>query len=107
MLLRTKTTFQLQKMIVFLSPSVYILLDADYIKDIARGEGVGVGGLEIAQNDAHRNGHSRRDILTVIVRQGSGVVAEGAAGYYLDIFFSRHISLFFFLPLAGRRPNID
>ena len=34
------------------------------------------------------------------------VLAVGAGGGCLDIFFS-HLSLLFFLPFSGRRPDID
>ena len=40
------------------------------------------------------------------VGQGSTVLTVGAGGGCLDIFLSSIISLFF-LPLSGRRPDID
>ena len=40
------------------------------------------------------------------VGQGSIVLAVGAGRGYLDIFLSSITSLFF-LPLSGRRPDID
>ena len=40
------------------------------------------------------------------VGQGPTAHALGAGGGYLDIFLSSFISLFF-LPLSGRRPDID
>ena len=42
----------------------------------------------------------------VIVWQGPTALAVGAGGGGLDIFLSSIISLFF-LPLFGRRPDID
>ena len=40
------------------------------------------------------------------VGQGPTALAVGAGGGCLDIFLSSIISLFF-LPLSGRRPNVD
>ena len=45
-------------------------------------------------------------LICIIVRQGPTALAMGAGGGCLDIFFSSITSLFF-LPLSGRRPNID
>ena len=45
-------------------------------------------------------------LIWMIVGQGPIALAVGAAGGCLDIFFSSIISLFF-LPLSGRRPDID
>ena len=42
----------------------------------------------------------------MIVGQGPLALAIGAGGGCLDIFFSSITSLFF-LPLSGRRPDID
>ena len=44
--------------------------------------------------------------LDYIVGQGPTMLAVGAGGGCLDIFLSSIISLFF-LPLSGRRPDID
>ena len=43
-------------------------------------------------------------LIWIIVGQGPTVLAVGAGGGCLDIFFSRH---FFFLPLSGGWPDID
>ena len=50
-----------------------------------------------------------RGVLLNWVRVGQGptVLAVGAGGGCLDIFFSRLSFLFFFLPLFGRRSDID
>ena len=45
-------------------------------------------------------------LIWIIVGQGPAALAVGASGGCLDIFFSSVISLFF-LPLSGRRPDID
>ena len=45
-------------------------------------------------------------LIWIIVRQGPSALAESAGGGCLDIFLSSIISLFF-LPLSGRRPDID
>ena len=45
-------------------------------------------------------------LLWIIVGQGPTVLAVGAGGGCMDIFFSFIFSLFF-LSLSGRRPNID
>ena len=49
-----------------------------------------------------------RGVLLIWIRVGQGptVLAVGAGGDCLDIFLSSIISLFF-LPLSGRRPDID
>ena len=44
--------------------------------------------------------------IWIIVRQGHTVLAVAAGGGCLDIFLSSIISLFF-LPLTGRRRDID
>ena len=44
--------------------------------------------------------------IWIRVGQGSTALAVGAGGGCLDIFLSSIISLFF-LPLFGRRPDID
>ena len=49
----------------------------------------------------------RSDLLIwIIVGQGPTVLAVGVGGGCLDIFLSYIISLLF-LPLSGRRPDID
>ena len=51
-----------------------------------------------------------RDILLfwIRVRQGPVALAEGAgAGGVIRIFLLSSIISFFFLPLSGRRPDID
>ena len=50
-----------------------------------------------------------RDVLLIwiIVRQGPIVLTVGAGGVCLDIIFLSSFSSLFFLPLSGRRPNID
>ena len=45
-------------------------------------------------------------LIWIRVGQGPTAFAVGAGGGYLDIFFSSIISLFF-LPLSGRRSDID
>ena len=40
-------------------------------------------------------------------RQGPTVLAVGAGGGCLNIFFLSHLSVLFFLPLSGRWPDID
>ena len=45
-------------------------------------------------------------LIWIIVRQGPIALAVGAGGGCLDIFLSAITSLFF-LPLSGRRPDID
>ena len=45
-------------------------------------------------------------LIWIIVGQGPTVLAVGAGGGCLNIFLSSIISLFF-LPLSGRRPDID
>ena len=49
-----------------------------------------------------------RGVLLIWIRVGQGptVLAVGPGGVCLDIFLSSTISLFF-LPLSGRRPDID
>ena len=48
----------------------------------------------------------RRPTIWVIVGQGPTALAVGAGGDCLDIFLSSIFSLLF-LPLSGRRPDID
>ena len=45
-------------------------------------------------------------LIWIIVGQGPTALAVGAGGGCLDIFLSSIVSLFF-LPLSGRRPDID
>ena len=45
-------------------------------------------------------------VIWIRVGQGPNAFAAGAGGGCLDIFLSSDISLFF-LPLSGRRPDID
>ena len=45
-------------------------------------------------------------LICIIVGQGSTALAVGAGGGCLDIFSLSVVSLFF-LPLSGRRPDID
>ena len=45
-------------------------------------------------------------LIWITVEQGPTALAVGAGGGCLDIFSSSIISLFF-LPLSGRRPDID
>ena len=45
-------------------------------------------------------------VFLIIVGQGPTVLAVGADGVVLTFFLSSVISLFF-LPLSGRRPDID
>ena len=45
-------------------------------------------------------------LIWIIVGQGPTALAVGAGGGCLDIFFSR-LSVLFFFPLFGRRPDID
>ena len=53
------------------------------------------------------NFHCRGVLLIwIIVGQGPIALAVGAGGGCLDIFLSSITSLFF-LPLSGRRPDID
>ena len=47
----------------------------------------------------------RRIIILIIVGLGPTALTVGAGGGCLDFFFSR--LSFFFLPLSGRRPDID
>ena len=49
-----------------------------------------------------------RDVLLIWIRVGQGptTLAVGAGGGCLDIFFSC-LSFLFFLPLSGRRSDID
>ena len=49
-----------------------------------------------------------RGVLLIWIRVGQGptALAVGAGGVCLDIFLSSIVS-FFFLPLSGRRPDID
>ena len=49
-----------------------------------------------------------RGVLLIWIRVGQGPIAlaVGAGGGCLDVFLSSMISLFF-LPLSGRRPDID
>ena len=49
-----------------------------------------------------------RGVLLIGIRvwQGPTALAVGAGGGCLNIFFSR-LSFLFFLPLSGRRPDID
>ena len=48
----------------------------------------------------------RRPTIWVIVGQGPTALAVGSGGGCLDIFLSSIFSLLF-LPLSGRRPDID
>ena len=53
------------------------------------------------------NFQCRGDLLIwIVVRQGPAALAVGAGGGCLDIFLSSFTSLCF-LPLSGRRPDID
>ena len=45
-------------------------------------------------------------LIWIIIGQGPPALVVGAGGGCLDIFLSSIKSLFF-LPLSGRRPNID
>ena len=45
-------------------------------------------------------------LIGIVVGQEPAALAVGAGGGCLEIFFSSIISLFF-LPLSGRRPDID
>ena len=45
-------------------------------------------------------------LISIIVGHGPAALAVGAGWCYLDIFFSRLISLFC-LPLSGRQSDID
>ena len=47
-----------------------------------------------------------RPTVWMIVGQGRSALAVGAGGGCLDIFFSL-LSFLLFLPLSGRRPDID
>ena len=49
-----------------------------------------------------------RGVLLILIKVGQGptVLAVGAGAGCFDIFFSSIISLFF-LPLSGKRPDID
>ena len=49
---------------------------------------------------------SERLLIWIIVGQGLTALAVGAVGCCVDIFFSQP-SFHFFLPLSGRRPDID
>ena len=46
-------------------------------------------------------------LISIIVGQGPIALAVGAGGGCLDIFLLSSISSLFFLPLSGRRPDID
>ena len=46
-------------------------------------------------------------LIWIIVGQGPTALAVGAGGGCLDIFFLSSIISLFFLPLSGRRPDID
>ena len=46
-------------------------------------------------------------LIWIRVGQGPTALAVGAGGGCLDIFFSCLSFVFFFLPLSGRRPDID
>ena len=50
-----------------------------------------------------------RGVLLIRIREGQGptALAVGAGGGCLDIFFFSSIVSLFFLPLSGRRPDID
>ena len=48
-----------------------------------------------------------RPTIWINVGQGPTVLAVGAGGGCLDIFFSRLSCFLFFLTLSGRRPDID
>ena len=48
-----------------------------------------------------------RPTIWIIVGQGPTALAVGAGGGCLDIFFLSSILSLLFLPLFGRRPNID
>ena len=43
---------------------------------------------------------------TILITVGQGPLAVGAGGVGWDIFYS-HLSFLLFLPLFGRRPDID
>ena len=45
-------------------------------------------------------------LIWIVVGQGPAALAVGAGGGCLDI-FSHRLSFLFFLPLSGRRPDID
>ena len=47
-----------------------------------------------------------RPTIWITVGQGPTALAVGVGGGCLDIFYS-HLSFLFFLPLFGRRPDID
>ena len=47
-----------------------------------------------------------RPTILITVGQGPIALAVGAGGGGLDIFYS-HLSFLLFLPLFGRRPDID
>ena len=46
-------------------------------------------------------------LIRIIVGQGPTALAVGVGGGCLDIFFLSSIVSLFFLPLSGRRPDID
>ena len=48
-----------------------------------------------------------RPTIWMIVGQGPIALAVGADGGCIDIFVSLHYVFFLFLPLSGRRPDID
>ena len=47
-----------------------------------------------------------RPTIWITVGQGPTALAVGAGGGCLDVFYS-HLSFLFFLPVFGRRPDID
>ena len=54
------------------------------------------------------NFQCRGDLLTwITVGQGPIVLAAGAGGVLFGHFFLSSITSLFFLPLSGRRPDID
>ena len=48
-----------------------------------------------------------RPTICITVGQGPTALTVGAGGGCLDIFLLSSILSLFFLPLSGRRPNID
>ena len=46
-------------------------------------------------------------LIWIIIGQGPIALAVGAGGGCLDIFVLSSISSLFFLPISGRRPDID
>ena len=46
-------------------------------------------------------------LIWMTVRQGLTVLAVGAGGVYLDIFFSHIVMSLIFLPLSGRQLDLD